>query len=51
MGLVKPDINTFAKIKVLGLGGGGGNALNSMIAVQQIRGVEFVAVNNRPAAS
>ncbi|OGY17033.1 MAG: cell division protein FtsZ [Candidatus Chisholmbacteria bacterium RIFCSPHIGHO2_01_FULL_48_12] len=45
MGLVKPDINTFAKIKVLGLGGGGGNALNSMIAVQQIRGVEFVAVN------
>ena len=45
MGLVKPDINTFAKIKVLGIGGGGGNALNSMIAVQQIRGVEFVAVN------
>ena len=45
MGLVKPDINTFAKIKVLGIGGGGGNALNSMIAVQQIKGVEFVAVN------
>ena len=45
MGLVKPDINTFAKIKVLGIGGGGGNALNSMIAVQQIRGVEFVAIN------
>lgn len=45
MGLVKPDINSFAKIKVLGIGGGGGNALNSMIAVQQIRGVEFVAIN------
>lgn len=45
MGLVKPDINTFAKIKVLGLGGGGGNALNSMIQSQQIKGVEFVAVN------
>jgi cell division protein FtsZ len=45
MGLVKPDINTFAKIKVLGIGGGGGNALNSMIKNQQIQGVEFVAVN------
>ncbi|MBI4035295.1 MAG: cell division protein FtsZ [Candidatus Chisholmbacteria bacterium] len=45
MGLVKPEINTFAKIKVLGIGGGGGNALNSMIAIQQIKGVEFVAIN------
>lgn len=45
MGLVKPDLNTFAKIKVLGVGGGGGNALNSMIKSQQIQGVEFVAVN------
>jgi cell division protein FtsZ len=44
MGLVKPDINTFAKIKVLGVGGGGGNALNSMMAAK-IKGVEFVAVN------
>src|SRR3989344_3961437 len=44
MGLVKPDINTFAKIKVLGVGGGGGNALNSMVAAN-IKGVEFVAVN------
>lgn len=45
MGLVKPDLNTFAKIKVLGLGGGGGNAINSMIKTKQIQGVEFVAVN------
>src|SRR3989344_6341078 len=45
MGLVKPDLHSFAKIKVLGLGGGGGNALNSMIQGQQIKGVEFVAVN------
>jgi cell division protein FtsZ len=45
MGLVKPDLNTFAKIKVLGVGGGGGNALNSMIKTQQIQGVEFVAIN------
>lgn len=43
--LIKPDVARFAKIKVLGLGGGGGNVLNSMISLQQIQGVEFVAVN------
>ena len=31
MALVKPDAASFAKIKVLGIGGGGGNAINSMI--------------------
>ncbi|OGY20818.1 MAG: cell division protein FtsZ [Candidatus Chisholmbacteria bacterium RIFCSPLOWO2_01_FULL_49_14] len=45
MGLVKPDLNTFAKIKVLGVGGGGGNALNTMIKSQKIQGVDFVAIN------
>lgn len=45
MGLVKPDINTFAKIKVVGIGGGGGNAVSSMVASQTIRGVDFVAIN------
>ncbi len=45
MALVKPDLNTFAKIKVLGVGGGGNNAIDSMIASGQIKGVEFVAVN------
>ena len=35
----------FAKIKVVGLGGGGSNALASMISLQQIQGVEFVAIN------
>jgi len=45
MALLKPDLNTFAKIKVLGIGGGGGNAINSMISSGQIKGVEFVAVN------
>lgn len=45
MALVKPELHTFAKIKVLGVGGGGGNAVDSMIASQQIKGVEFVAVN------
>lgn len=45
MALVKPDLNTFAKIKVIGVGGGGGNAINSMMTTQQIKGVEFVSVN------
>ena len=43
--LIKPEIEKFANIKVLGIGGGGGNALNSMIDLQQIQGVEFVAIN------
>ncbi len=33
-----------AKIKVIGVGGGGGNAVNSMIA-SSIEGVEFIVVN------
>ncbi|MCX6817199.1 MAG: cell division protein FtsZ [Candidatus Beckwithbacteria bacterium] len=45
MALVKPDLNTFAKIKVLGIGGGGGNALSNMVKSGQIKGVEFVAIN------
>lgn len=43
--LIKPDVQRFAKIKVVGLGGGGSNSINSMIALQQIQGVEFVAIN------
>ena len=45
MGLIKPDTNTFAKIKVLGVGGGGNNAVNSMITSGKIKGVEFIAIN------
>lgn len=41
---VKPDIETFAKIKVLGVGGSGGSAVNRMME-HRIRGIEFVAVN------
>ncbi len=33
-----------AKIKVIGVGGGGGNALNNMID-QKLRGVEFIVAN------
>ena len=42
---VKPEIERFAKIRVIGVGGAGGNVLNSMIESQQINGVEFIAVN------
>ncbi len=41
---VKPDIETFAKIKVVGVGGGGGSAINRMIE-GGIKGVSFVAIN------
>lgn len=45
MALVKPSNTTFAKIKVIGVGGGGGNAVNSMIKSEAIQGVEFIAIN------
>lgn len=41
---IQPDIETFAKIKVVGVGGGGGNALSRMIA-SNIKGVDFIAIN------
>ncbi|MDO8505143.1 MAG: cell division protein FtsZ [bacterium] len=41
---VKPEIETFAKIKVVGVGGSGGSAINRMIQ-SKIRGVEFIAMN------
>jgi cell division protein FtsZ len=41
---VKPDIETFARIRVVGVGGSGKNAVNHMID-SKVRGVEFVVVN------
>ncbi|MFA5051499.1 MAG: cell division protein FtsZ [Patescibacteria group bacterium] len=41
---IKPDIETFAKIKVVGVGGSGGAAIDRMISTK-IRGVEFIAIN------
>jgi cell division protein FtsZ len=38
------DAGTGARIKVVGIGGGGGNAVNTMIA-SGLRGVEFMAAN------
>ncbi|MFC1649150.1 cell division protein FtsZ [Patescibacteria group bacterium] len=45
MALVKPDAARIAKIKVIGVGGGGGNAVSSMIENDEIQGVEFIAIN------
>lgn len=41
---VIPDITPVANLKVIGMGGGGGNALNRMIKAG-LKGVEFIAVN------
>ena len=41
---VEPEIETFARIRVVGVGGSGLNAVNHMIN-SKVRGVEFVAVN------
>jgi len=40
----QPQAETFARIKVVGVGGGGCNAVNRMI-MEGIQGVEFIAVN------
>ncbi len=44
MSRLKPELETFAKIKVVGVGGGGGNAVSRM-ASDRVRGVDFIAVN------
>jgi cell division protein FtsZ len=43
--LIKPKAGQAARIKVVGVGGGGGNALSSMITEGGIEGVEFIAIN------
>ncbi len=45
MGLIKTLAGQFAKIKVIGVGGGGNNAINSMISEDSIKGVDFIAIN------
>ncbi len=45
MALVKPDSARIAKIKVIGVGGGGSNAISSMVDNNEISGVEFIAIN------
>jgi len=45
MALVKPDASRIAKIKVVGVGGGGGNAVASMLSNNPVDGVEFIVLN------
>ncbi len=44
MAQIRPEVETFAKIKVIGIGGSGCNAISRMIACK-IQGVDFVAIN------
>ncbi len=41
---VKPEIETFARIKVVGVGGSGNAAVNRMLQ-SQMRGIEFIVIN------
>ncbi len=41
---VKSDVESFARIRVIGVGGSGGNAVNHMVS-SHVEGVDFIAVN------
>ncbi|PCI90327.1 cell division protein FtsZ [Candidatus Kaiserbacteria bacterium] len=41
---VKPEVEAFARIRVIGVGGSGSNAINHMIN-SKVQGVDFIAVN------
>lgn len=44
MAEIKPDLDMFAKIKVVGCGGGGNSAVNRMVQ-SKIKGVDFISIN------
>lgn len=44
MAKISPEIEAFARIKVIGVGGSGTNAVNHMVR-SKVKGVEFVAIN------
>ncbi len=46
---VAEEMETVVQIKVVGVGGGGGNAVNRMVAAG-VKGVEFIAINTDKAA-
>lgn len=41
---VEPEVETFARIKVIGVGGSGKNAVNHMVN-SKVKGVEFIVMN------
>ena len=42
---IKSDVESFARIRVVGVGGSGNNAVNYMLAAK-VKGVEFIAINS-----
>lgn len=42
---IKTDVESFARIRVVGVGGSGGNAVNHMVS-NKVKGVEFITVNS-----
>ncbi len=42
---IKSDVESFARIRVVGVGGSGNNAVNHMVT-SKIRGVEFISINS-----
>jgi cell division protein FtsZ len=42
---IKSDVESFARIRVVGVGGSGNNAVNYMVG-SKVKGVEFIAVNS-----
>lgn len=41
---VKSDVESFARIRVVGVGGSGGNAVNHMVS-SRVEGVDFISIN------
>ena len=41
---IKPEVEVFARIKVIGVGGSGKNAVNHMVN-SKVKGVEFISIN------
>ena len=41
---IQPEVESFARIRVVGVGGSGSNAINHMVN-SNVKGVEFVAIN------
>lgn len=41
---IKPEVEAFARIKVIGVGGSGKNAINHMIN-SKVKGVDFISIN------
>lgn len=42
---IKSDVESFARIRVVGVGGSGSNAVNHMVSAK-VKGVEFIAINS-----